>query len=340
MTQENFGFMSAFQSGAQAVFDKIGATMQTFSVNLEAPEGNGLTDFLENFTASVADTFNKMKETAGAAITNVVVNVKERINGIWENLKERAGGIWNNLKENAGNVFNNVKETFTNVVSSVKERISGVWNNLKESAGNVFNKVKETFTNVVSSVKERIGGVWNNLKESAGGVWNNLKESPGNVFSNVKETFTNVVSSVKERIGGVWENLKESAGGVWNNLKETADNVFSNVKEKFTNVKESLGGIFHNEATSEIQEATLQPEVSEIQNGIQPRLQTRTQNDEVNIEPIQPTAAEQATTGNRIQRMFQKFCDKVEIILPQGTPEEQVDILLNELMRRINNAVV
>ena len=75
--------MSAFQSGAQAVFDKIGATMQTFSVNLEAPEGNGLTDFLENFTASVADTFNKMKETAGAAITNVVVNVKERIGGVW-----------------------------------------------------------------------------------------------------------------------------------------------------------------------------------------------------------------------------------------------------------------
>ena len=116
MTQENFGFMSAFQSGAQAVFDKIGTTVQAFSVNLEAPEGNGLTDFLENFTASVEDTFNKMKETAGAAITNVVVNVKERIGGVWENLKERAG-----------DVFSNVKETFTNVVSSVKKRISGVW---------------------------------------------------------------------------------------------------------------------------------------------------------------------------------------------------------------------
>ncbi|MDE6694536.1 MAG: hypothetical protein K2J57_01735, partial [Bacteroidales bacterium] len=100
-----------------------------------------------------------------------------------------------------------------------------------------------------------------------------------------------------------------------------------------------LGGIFHNEATAEIQEATLQPTVSEIQNGIQPRLHTGTQTNEVNIEPIQPTAAEQAATGNRIQRMFQKFCDKVEIILPQGTPEEHVDILLNELMRRINNAV-
>ena len=295
MTQENFGFMSAFQSGAQAVFDKIGTTMQAFSINLETPEGNGLTDFLENFTASVEDTLNKMKETAGAAITNVVVNVKERI--------------------------------------------SGVWNNLKESAGNVFNNVKETFTNVVGSVKENISGVWNNFKESAGGVWNNLKESTGNVFNNVKETFTNVISSVKERIGGVWENLKESAGGVWNNLKESAGGIFNNVKETFTNVKESLGGIFHNEATAEIQEATLQPTVSEIQSGLQPKLHTGTQTDEVNIEPIQPTAAEQVATGNRIQRMFQKFCDKVEIILPQGTPEEHVDILLNELMRRINNAV-
>ena len=287
MTQENFGFMSAFQSGAQAVFDKIGALMmQAPSIILEAPQadGNGLLDFLENFTASVADTFNKMKETAGAAITNVVVNVKERIGGVWNNLKESANGIWNNIKENAG----------------------GIWKNIKESAGNIYSNVKETFTNVVSSVKERISSVWSNLKENAGGVWNNLKETVGGTFSN---------------------------------LKETAGNVFSNVKEKFTNVKESLGGIFHNEATSEIQEATLQPEVSEIQNGIQPRLQTRTQNDEVNIEPIQPTAAEHAATGNRVQRMFQKFCDKVEIILPQGTPEEHVDILLNELMRRINNAV-
>ena len=235
--------MSAFQSGAQAVFDKIGALMmQAPSIILEAPQadGNGLLDFLENFTASVADTFNKMKETAGAAITNVVVNVKERI-----------GGVWNNIKESAGNIYSNVKETFSNVVSSVKERISGVWNNLKESAGNVF----------------------------------------------------------------------------------------SNVKETFTNVKESLGGIFHNEATSEIQEATLQPAVSEIQSSIQPRLHTETQTDAVNIDSIHPTAAEQAATGNRIQRMFQKFCDKVEIILPQGTPEEQADILLNELMRRINHAV-
>ena len=279
--------MSAFQSGAQAVFDKIGALMmQAPSIILEAPQadGNGLLDFLENFTASVADTFNKMKETAGAAITNVVVNVKERIGGVWNNLKESANGIWNNIKENAGNIYSNVKETFANVVSSVKERISGVWNNLKESAGNIYSNVKETFSNVVSSVKERISGVWNNLKESAG-------------------------------------------------------NVFSNVKETFTNVKESLGGIFHNEATSEIQEATLQPAVSEIPSGLRPKLQTKAKTDEVNIEPIQPTAAEQAATGNRIQRMFQKFCDKVEIILPQGTPEEQADILLNELMRRINHAV-
>ena len=100
-----------------------------------------------------------------------------------------------------------------------------------------------------------------------------------------------------------------------------------------------MGGIFHNEATSEIQEATLQPAVSEIPSGLRPKLQTKAKTDEVNIEPIQPTAAEQAATGNRIQRMFQKFCDKVEIILPQGTPEEQADILLNELMRRINHAV-
>ena len=290
--------MSAFQSGAQAVFDKIGALMmQAPSIILEAPQadGNGLLDFLENFTASVADTFNKMKETAGAAITNVVVNVKERIGGVWNNLKESANGIWNNFKENAG----------------------GIWENLKESAGNIYSNVKETFTNVVSSVKERIGGVWNNLKENA-----------GNIYSNVKETFSNVVSSVKERISGVWNNIKESAG-----------NVFSNVKETFTNVKESLGGIFHNEATSEIQEATLQPAVSEIPSGLRPKLQTKAKTDEVNIEPIQPTATEQAATGNRIQRMFQKFCDKVEIILPQGTPEEQADILLNELMRRINHAV-
>ena len=301
--------MSAFQSGAQAVFDKIGALMmQAPSIILEAPQadGNGLLDFLENFTASVADTFNKMKETAGAAITNVVVNVKERIGGVWNNLKESANGIWNNIKENAGNIYSNVKETFANVVSSVKERIGGVWNNLKENAN----------------------GVWNNIKENAGGIWENIKESAGNIYSNVKETFSNVVSSVKERISGVWNNLKESAG-----------NVFSNVKETFTNVKESLGGIFHNEATSEIQEATLQPAVSEIPSGLRPKLQTKAKTDEVNIEPIQPTAAEQAATGNRIQRMFQKFCDKVEIILPQGTPEEQADILLNELMRRINHAV-
>lgn len=58
--------------------------------------------------------------------------------------------------------------------------------------------------------------------------------------------------------------------------------------------------------------------------------------------PIPPVLSVKASSGisdeNRIIH-FEKFCEKVEINVPQGTTDSQVDYLLAELMRRINDGV-
>ena len=50
-----------------------------------------------------------------------------------------------------------------------------------------------------------------------------------------------------------------------------------------------------------------------------------------------PVTPVQAVTKERTR--FEKFCERVEINMPQGTTDSQVDYLLSELMRRINDAV-
>lgn len=65
---------------------------------------------------------------------------------------------------------------------------------------------------------------------------------------------------------------------------------------------------------------------------------------DANIEAIRPAVAPIAAIDRPAAREgktvnFAKFCDKVEINVPSGTTREQVDTILNELMRRINDAV-
>ena len=54
--------------------------------------------------------------------------------------------------------------------------------------------------------------------------------------------------------------------------------------------------------------------------------------------PVIPYATAVSSQGGRTV-YFQKFCDRVELNVPQGTTQDQVTTIINELMRRINNAV-
>ncbi|MDE5703737.1 MAG: hypothetical protein K2H70_02820, partial [Bacteroidales bacterium] len=54
------------------------------------------------------------------------------------------------------------------------------------------------------------------------------------------------------------------------------------------------------------------------------------------IAPVERPEA-RGNGGKTVQ--FAKFCDKIEITVPAGTTSGQVDAILNELMRRINDAV-
>ena len=56
------------------------------------------------------------------------------------------------------------------------------------------------------------------------------------------------------------------------------------------------------------------------------------------IQPVNGTAAQAGRKPGNAAR-FEKFCERIEINMPQGTTDSQVDYLLSELMRRINDAV-
>ncbi len=60
----------------------------------------------------------------------------------------------------------------------------------------------------------------------------------------------------------------------------------------------------------------------------------------ITVAPVNPVKPEQAQGDDAARTVrFDRFCEKVEINVPAGTTRDQVDVILNELMRRINDAV-
>ena len=229
------------------------------------------------------------------------------------------------------------------IFSTLADRLETFWNGFKNTAREAFGKAKETVSHTVTNVV------------------NNVRESVGNVFSNVKETVTNVVGNIRESVGNVFSNIKETGSGLWSKLKESGSGLFSTVKESFYGIfgRRKKGdeqekdeavpvSAIQQEYLSEMQKATMQTAVLENRSGLHSEMQREMQTEPVQamqlladgeVRQLQPAAVEQVIPEKASVRQFAKFCDKVEIVLPQGTPEEHVDILLNELMRRINDAV-
>ena len=167
----------------------------------------------------------------------------------------------------------------------------------------MFERVKERFGSVKEKIGSTIGNVVNSVKESVGGVFERVKETFGSVkerIANVKETF----GSVKEKIGGI-------IGNVVNNVKDRVGGPIASLSAAGLAMGMNVMPVQASEATQLNME---QPRV----------LSARTEN-----------TPSETRTGAR----FEKFCDYVEINLPQGSTGEQAELLLNELMRRINDAV-
>ena len=169
---------------------------------------------------------------------------------------------------------------------------------------------------------------------------NNVNESVSGVFERVKETFGSVKEKISGTIGNVVNNVKENIGGVFERVKET----FGNVKESFGSVKEKIGGTIGN-VVNNVRESVSGPIASLSTAGLAMGMNVMpVQASEATQLSMEPSRALSARTENtssetRTGARFEKFCDHVEINLPQGSAGDQAELLLNELMRRINDAV-
>ena len=206
-------------------------------------------------------------------------------------------------------------------VSAITSGLHGFWHDMTGDWGESISAIKEQFAHVKEKISGTIGNVVSNVKESVSGVFERVKET----FGSVKESFGSVKEKIGGTIGNVVSNVKDSVGGVFERVKET----FGNVKESFGNVKEKIGGSI----------ASL-PAVG-LAMGMNAMPVQASEATQLHMEPprLPSSRVENTSSETRTGARFEKFCDYVEINLPQGTAGEQAELLLNELMRRINDAV-
>ena len=214
-------------------------------------------------------------------------------------------------------------------VSAITSGLHGFWHDMTGDWGESISAIKEQFAHVKEKISGTIGNVVSNVKESVSGVFERVKET----FGSVKESF----GSVKEKIGG-------TIGNVVNNVKESVGGVFERVKETFGNVKEKIGGSIGN-VVSNVKESVSGPIASLSTAGLAMGMNVMpvqaSEATQLHMEPprLPSSRVENTSSETRTGARFEKFCDHVEINLPQGSAGEQAELLLNELMRRINDAV-
>ena len=133
-------------------------------------------------------------------------------------------------------------------------------------------------------------------------------------------------------------------GDFMSKLKGQFDTVFDNVKERFGNVKEKIGSTIGT-VVSNVKESVSGPIASLSTAGLAMGMNVMpvqaSEATQLSMEPPRALSArtENTSSETRTGARFEKFCDYVEINLPQGSAGEQAELLLNELMRRINDAV-
>ena len=284
-----------------------------------------MSGMMSGFMSKMQATFDKMGDVADSMVYTVepvmpavqIAASDDFVSAITSGLH----GFWHDMTGDWGESISAIKEQFAHVKEKISGTIGNVVNNVKESVSGVFERVKETFGSVKEKIGGTIGNVVNNVKESVGGVFERVKET----FGSVKETFVSVKEKISGTIGNVVSNVKDSVGGVFERVKET----FGNVKESFGNVKEKIGGSI----------ASL-PAVG-LAMGMNAMPVQASEATQLHMEPprLPSSRVENTSSETRTGARFEKFCDYVEINLPQGTAGEQAELLLNELMRRINDAV-
>ncbi len=323
---------------------------------------------------SVGSVFSGIKETIGGmigtireSVGSVFSGIKETIGGMIGTIRESVGSVFSGAKETIGGVVGTIRESIGSVFSGIKETIGGVTGTIRETIGNVFSGVKETIGGVIGTIRERIGSVFSGIKETIGGVWNGLKETVGGLFSGAKEMFSGIFGKKNGNRAarpGLRSETQTKAG------KQALDD---STAQKVVTGQETESA-FHSDMQERGLEMSMDPtfgpslmsrqtEWMDSRSGMQ-KAKANPVNGKMAVmaaammmnldagwaqspdkvamtepEPLRSAAVEQVVPGKPAGRQFAKFCDKVEIILPQGTPEEHVDILLNELMRRINDAV-
>ena len=206
-----------------------------------------------------------------------------------------------------------------------------------DKMGEVANSMAYTVEPVMPAVQIAApGDFMSKLKGQFDTVFDNVKERFGNVKEKIGGTIGNVVNNVKESVSGVFERVKETFGGVKERI--------ANVKERFNSVKEKIGGTIGN-VVNNVKESVSGPIASLSTAGLAMGMNVMpvqaSEATQLSMEPPRALSArtENTSSETRTGARFEKFCDYVEINLPQGSAGEQAELLLNELMRRINDAV-
>ena len=215
--------------------------------------------------------------------------------------------------------------------------MSGMMSGFMSKMQAAFNKMGEVANSTAYTVEPVMPAV---QIAAPGDFMSKLKGQFDTVFDNVKERFGNVKEKIGGTIGNVVNNVKESVSGVFERVKET----FGSVKERFGNVKEKIGSTIGN-VVSNVKESVSGPIASLSTAGLAMGMNVMpvqaSEATQLSMEPPRALSArtENTSSETRTGARFEKFCDYVEINLPQGSAGEQAELLLNELMRRINDAV-
>ncbi len=311
---------------------------------------------ISGFVEGVRGVFAGVREW----ITGFFAGIHERITGLFASIREKLAGI----VEPVARVLNRLKTMFTDFAAKVKEKLDPVFEPFRRFGrwvGGLFGagseKGSESWAKdhpnkpaVADITVPEVAEVGDMQAALSGGSAAKDGFSAGKIdLNNVKGStdYAAVAAKLQPKafagLGGGKAGSPASMPAVSKPAAGEAASVMPELPSFFEQPEDKMVGILQRiaddtrriAATMAVTASAAMPLAAQV-DPVSPAPVELSRPAPLAIAPVERPEA-RGNGGKTVQ--FAKFCDRVEITVPAGTTGNQVDVILNELMRRINDAI-
>lgn len=192
----------------------------------------------------IADFFKKTWKSAIEKGTEIIEDMKKRVEGVVDGLKTYFGGWldfitgiftgdWEKAWDGIKGIFEGYWDTITSALNlpkiDVVAKLSAIKDAAFDKASDAWHAIKNKTSELVANAKEKVAGVLDSIK----GKWGDIKTKAAELTANAKEKVAGALDSIKSG----WNTVKTKTASLTATAINKASGVMSTLKSAWSSIK-------------------------------------------------------------------------------------------------------